>query len=121
MSGKKKKKNNNYFALEKERAKERENAYREELKKEKKNTNATFVIGLILSITAMIFAIADLFSQTDTHRLVYGIVGGIGFIMIGASYMNTRKTYALICAGIGLVLLFSTSGIIIPYLQALLQ
>ena len=122
MSGKKKKKkNSNYYALEKEKAKEREKAYYEEQRKERKSLNLVFTIGLLLSITAMIFAIMDLVESTDSHHLIYGLAGGIGFIMIGASFLQTRKTYALICAGIGLVLLFSTSSIIVPYLQSLVQ
>ena len=122
MSGKKKKKkNSNYYALEKERAKEREIAYFKEQKEERKSMNLVFTIGLLLSITAMVFAIIDLVDATDSHRLIYGLAGGIGFIMIGASFLQSRRTYALICAGIGLVLLFSTSSIIVPYLQSLVQ
>lgn len=122
MSGKKKKKkNSNYYALEKERAKEREIAYFKEQKEERKSMNLVFTIGLLLSITAMVFAIIDLVDATDSHHLIYGLAGGIGFIMIGASFLQSRRTYALICAGIGIVLLFSTFSIITPYLQSLVQ
>ena len=118
---KKKKKNNNYYALEKEKAKQREIAYYKEQKKERKSLNLIFAMGLLLSIIAMIFAIMDLVDGTDSYRLVYGLAGGLGFLLIGASFLQSRKAYALICAGIGLVLLFSTSSIIVPYLQGLVQ
>ena len=118
---KKKKKNNNYYALEKERAKEREYAYFQQQKAERKKGNLLFVVGLILAIVAMVFALVDLFEKTTTHQLVYGLAGGFGFLMIGISFMETRKTYAVICAIIGVVMFFSCSNAITSLLQGLIN
>lgn len=108
-SKKKKKKNSNYYALDKKRAVEREYAYYQQQKAERRKGNFVFIIGLILSLIAMIFAIIDLVDKTSTHQLIYGLAGGTGFLMIGVSFLETRKTYAVICAVIGIVLFFSCS------------
>ena len=108
-SKKKKKKNNNYYALDKKRAVEREYAYYQQQKAERKKGNLVFLSGLILSLIAMVFAIIDLVDKTTTHQLIYGLTGGVGFLLIGVSFLETRKTYAVICAVIGIVLFFSCS------------
>lgn len=118
-SKKKKKKNNNYYALEKKQAREREYAYYQQQKAERRKGNVIFVIGLILAIVAMIFAIIDLVDKTTTHQLIYGLTGGVGFLAIGVSFLETRKTYAIICAGIGIVMFFSCSNAVTTFLQSL--
>ena len=102
---KKKKKNSDYHYLQRQEVERREERERAERKKEKAKKRWLYIVAILFLLSSIIIWAVALTNKIEMLGPIYTALSGVGMLLLGVYYRESRKTFSNIGIILGVIML----------------
>jgi len=102
---KKKKKNSDYRYLQRQEDEKRTQREMAERKKDKAKKRGLYIVAILFLLASIIIWAVALSNKNETLGPIYTALSGLGMLLIGIYYRESRKTFSNVGIILGVVML----------------
>ena len=102
---KKKKKNSDYHYLQRQEMEKREERERQVRKKEKNKKRGLYLIAILFLVASIIVWAVALTNKVEMLGPIYTALSGVGMLLLGVYYRESRKTFSNVGLILGVIML----------------